>query len=98
MCKNGRHKLNGPNDRINGECKYCRSERAKRCRERQKLGLAVLQSMEAYGVKVADLKPDSGFGIALAYAVVPDDQARQIEKDYPTVIAKFRARVAEAHA
>lgn len=98
MCKNGRHKLNGPNDRINGECKYCRNERAKRCRERQKLGLAVLQSMEAYGVKVADLKPDSGFGIALAYAVLPEDQARLIEREHPAVIAKFRSRLEKASA
>lgn len=96
MCKNNRHQLRLPSDRIDGECRYCRSERQKRCRERQKLGLEVLQQMESYGVRVSDLKPDSGFGIALAYAVVPEDQAREIEKAHPAVIEKFRSRLADA--
>lgn len=97
MCRNNHPNL-GPADRhADGGCKRCHHDRQKRLRERQKLGLMIIQQIEDSGIPLSELGPETGFAIGLSYVVARTEaEAAAIERAHPVLIQKFKHRLAHA--
>ena len=99
-CGRGVHDIRGPLDRLpNGQCRHCDRDRQRGYRQRRRLGIALLKQMERAGLKTADLRPDSGFAIALEWVNAADDHdLARIEAEHPALIGKVRHQLERIEA
>lgn len=94
FCKTGKHHLMAPGDRLGTECRHCHNERQQRYAARRKIAMHLLQEIEAAGVSLDDITPDTGYFVGLAYALATSESdAQRIARKHPALIEKFRRRI-----
>lgn len=95
MCGNNIHEIKGPFDRLpSGQCRACDHNRQRNYRARQRLGASILKQLEQSGLKVVDLKANSGYALALSWLAETDESALiQMERQHPSLVAKVRTQL-----